>query len=271
MHAARQLLLDYFPHGDPNHLGGEERGERRVDTFIMHEAGNSRCYSVLSLRIDAAFVPDVVSEYPHIPYATELANAKPPRWREIGVHATTWTIRSPSATRGRFMQRGAVREAPVISARCVLYDWDTPWLSEESVPRPVALLVDGAWGPTVSGIVAATAADFRRGYVAHHEAGPNARYRHAWARDVFYDSRDTRAKIPLVEAILDGADLPDGVLDGLSAGPIEDMIGHELLDHVAASGERRTLWHQLLRFAYWIDEPADVRERLVALFGDPPR
>ncbi|WP_375465359.1 hypothetical protein [uncultured Methylobacterium sp.] len=271
MHAARQCLLGYFPGNDPIHLGGEERGEHRVDTFLVPEAGNSRGYSVLSLRIDASFVPDVVSEYPHIPYATGLANAKPPRSREIGVHATTEPVRSPAATRARFAQCGAVREAPVVAGHCVLYDWDTPWLAAENRPRPVALLVDGAWTPTVSPLVAATAADFRLGYVAHCEAEANDRHRHAWAHDVFYDSRDTGAKIGLVEAILDGDDVPGGVIAGLSAGPVEDMIGHELLDHVTSNRERRARWSEVLRFAYWVNEPADVQDRLVALFGDPQR
>ena len=270
MRAAREHLLDYLPGTDPTWLGGEARGEHRIDTFLVREASEARAYSVLSLRIDAAFVPDVVSEYPHIPYATAHANAKPPRSRETGVFAATETIRSPAATRVRFAQRGAVREAPVIAGHCVLYDWDTPWLAAGGRPRPAALLVDGAWVPAVSPLVAATAGDFRRGYVAHHEARGDDRHRYAWARDVFYNSRDTTEKIALIEAILEGSDVPGGVLDSLSAGPVEDLIGHELLDHVAGSGARRAHWHQLLRFAYWVDEPPDVRNRLVELFGDPP-
>ena len=146
-------MLDYFPHTNPIRLGSEERDDRRVDTFLVREAGGDRAYSVLSLKIDATFVPDIVSEYPHIPYATAHANAKPPRWNEVGVYATSTTVHSPAATRARFSQYGTVREAPVIAAHCVLYDWDKPWLAAENRPQPIALFIDRAWTPTVSSFV----------------------------------------------------------------------------------------------------------------------
>ena len=264
---ARQLLLDTFPGTNPTWLGGEERGEHRIDTFLLGEPSDDSVYSVLSLAIDGTFVPDVISEYPHVPYATVHANAKPPRSGEIGVYATVETIHSPDATRARFSHCGGVREAAVIAGRCVLYDWDTPWLATEDRARPLALLIDNAWAPTVSSLVAATARDFGRGYLAHHAAYGEGRREYDWAREPFFERGHWEEKIAMVEAILDVADPADDALGSLSAGPVEDLISHELLDYIASSGERRARWIPLLRGAYWHNEPPDLQTRLVELLS----
>ncbi len=266
---ARQLLLDCLPGTSPIWLGGEERGEHRIDTFLLRQPSDDSVYAVLSLAIDGTFVPDVVSEYPHVPYATVHANAKPPRSGDIGVDATVATIHSPGATRGRFAQRGGVREAAVIAGHCVLFDWDTPWLATADRPRPLALLIGDAWTPTVSSLVAATARDFGRGYLAHHAAYGQGRREHDWAREPFFESGHREEKIAMIEAILDVADPADDALGSLAAGPVEDLISHELLDYITSSGERRTRWVPLLRGTYWHNEPPDLRTRLVELLGRP--
>jgi hypothetical protein len=41
MDDARRFLLYDFPHADPQWLGGEERGERRVDFFLVKDQGSN--------------------------------------------------------------------------------------------------------------------------------------------------------------------------------------------------------------------------------------
>ena len=71
----------------------------------------------------------------------------------------------------------------------------------------------------------------------------------------------------LVEAFLDDPDLSNFAHGCLAAGPVENLVGHALLDHVTASAENRARWVPLLCVPYWHSEPPDVRRRLHALLG----
>ena len=126
------------------------------------------------------------------------------------------------------------------------------------------MCVAGVWHPTVSGLVAATADSFRAGYRAYHEGGGCD---HGWAPDSFHGDGSFADKLAIVETILDDPDLSDFAHGCLAAGPVENLIGHALLDHVMSSAENRARWVPLLRVAYRHSEPPDVRRRLHALLG----
>lgn len=261
---ARQLLLQYFPGTDPTWLAGEAWGERRVDAFVVGSGPDARPYHVASLLIDGSFVPDVVSEYPHIPYDTAQVNAKPPRGAEPGVFVTTTAVHPPTATQARFVQRGARRVASVVGGHCALFDWDAGWLPAADRPRPNALLVEGAWVPTVSPSVAATCEAFRRAYAAYYDAGGQG---DDWAVMAFFEDGSFAEKVQMVECVLGDDGLSPLGLGCLSAGPVENLIGHDLLDYIERDADTRARWVPLLRGTYWHSEPPDVRERLGALLG----
>lgn len=262
MIAARDLVLSYLPNSDPLWLGGAAHGERRLDVF--HVAAGDVHLHVLSLAIDGSFVPEIVATNPHVPYDTALADAKPPRGDAVGVFAWTERVHAPGATQARFDWGGRERTAPVTAGHALLIDWDTPWPRYATRPRPRALRIAGLWQPTVSGLVAATAAGFRDGYRAYYDGRARD---DDWAPGSFYEKGSFAEKLAMVEAVLDGPGLSDFAHGCLAAGPVEDLIGHELLDYVEASAGNRARWVPLLRGTYWSSEPPDVRGRLCALLG----
>lgn len=270
MDAARQLLQEYFPGSEPVWFGGEARGDRRIDAFLNASPSEDRAYYVVSLRIDGCFVADVVSEYPHIPYDTAWVNAKPPRGAACGVFVTVEQVHPPYATAARFTHRGGLRTAEVRHGWCALFDWDTVWLRMADTARPEALQVGGAWVPTVSSLAAATPEAFCRAYAARCEAGGGKDAAPDWAVMSFFDTGTFAEKVRMVECILDGG-VSNHVLGCVAAGPVEDLIGHELLDYVTCNAERQARWVPLLRGTYWSSEPPGVRVRLQALLALPDR
>lgn len=264
MEAARRLLLDYFPGCDPAWFGGEAHGERRIDVFLIGSASEDRVYCVASLWIDGCFVPDVVSEYPHVPYDTARVNAKPPRSAEPGVFASVTQVYPADATAVRFIHRGQVRMGPAIGGWCALFDWDTMWLLGADTPKPEALHIGGSWVPTVSSLAAATPEAFCAAYGAYCDtAGPRGTAPD-WAVMSFFEDGTFAEKVHMVECLLDGGLSPDA-LGCVAAGPVEDLIGHALLDYVTHDATRLARWIPLLRGTYWRSEPPDIQARLRAL------
>ena len=199
MEAARQLLLDYFPGCDPAWFGGEAHGERRLDVFLVGSASEDQVYCVASLCIDGCFVPDVVSEYPHVPYDTAWVNAKPPRGAETGVFASVTQVQSPDATAVRFTHRGQARTAPVIGGWCALFDWDTMWLLGANTPKPEALHIGGRWVPTVSSLAAATPEAFCAAYGAFYDTEGPRGTAPDWAVMSFFEDGTFAEKLHMVE------------------------------------------------------------------------
>jgi hypothetical protein len=267
MDDARQLLATYFPAAPLRWFAADERGERRVDAFLAEADDTLRPYYVSSLRVDGCWVAEAVSEYCHIPYDPALVNAKPPGSEAVGVFVTTWPVYAPGATQARFAHRGAVRTALVVADHCALVDWDSRWLGTDDRPAPVALLIDGAWQPTVSRLVAATAAEFGRAYAAYHATKQAA---DDWTVEAFLDTGTFADKRRMVESVLDTPGVSDRCLGYLAAGPVEDLIGRELLDLLERDAAMRARWAPLLRGTYWSREPPDVRRRLRVLLGLPP-
>ena len=271
--AARGLLLDTFPHADPLWLGGEERDERRVDAFLIRDPAGDRAYHVTGLRIDGVLVPDLVSEYPHIPFDSGAVNAKPPRWAEPGVFVSVVAVRSPGAVAVRLARGGRVDTVPVRHGHCVAVDWGTGWLAAGGRPVPEALLVDGAWLPSLSARVAVTDEDFRRAIIAGFRPGVKGG---SWAADeLFLEDGPFEEKLRMVECVLDAAAdgevLSDWGRGCLAAGPVENLIGHALLDYVTSRADIRARWVPLLRDAWWSSEPPDVRARMRALLDGPDK
>lgn len=79
----------------------------------------------------------------------------------------------------------------------------------------------------MSGLVAATADGFRNGYRAYYDDGARD---DDWAPRDFYEDGSFAEKRAIVEAVLDGPGLSDFAHGCLAAGPVEDLIGHDLLD-----------------------------------------
>lgn len=270
MDAARDLVLSYLPNGYPLWLGGEEHGAHRLDVFHLPPPADDTL-SVLALAIDGTFVPDVVSTYPHVPYDTVLANARPPRGEALGVFAWVERVHAADATQARFAWGGRERIAPVTAGHALLIDWDTPWPRYSTRPRPQALCIAGRWQPTVSSLAAATVAGFREGYRAYYDDGARG---DDWAAQAFYQFGSFSEKVAMVEAVLDGPGLSDFAHGCLAAGPVEDLIGSDLLDYIEASAAVRARWVPLLHGTYWSFEPPEIRQRLRALLGmaeDRPR
>ena len=267
MDDTRQFLMAYLPGVPLRWLGADEHGERRVDVFLAEEDGELRPYYVTSLRIDGCFVAEAASQCRHIPYDPALVNAKPPRGAAPSVFVTTWPVHSPDAMQVRFVQCAAVRTVPVVAGHCALFDWDVPWLRTIDCPAPVALLIGGTWQPTVSRSVAATAMDFGQAYAAHHDT---RRTSSRWAVDAFFETGLFEDRLRMIEAVLEVPDVSGWCLGCLAAGPVENLIGRELLDLLERDAAMRGRWMPLLRDTHWHNEPPDIRRRLSVLLGLPP-
>lgn len=263
-------MRDHFPGFDPAWFGGEANGDRRVDAFLVPLASETREYFVASLRIDGCFVPDVVSDYPHIPYDTAWVNAKPPRSAERGVFVTVEQVYPPDATAARFTHRGGLRTAAVSHGWCALFDWDTTWVDTAARAKPEALQVGGTWVATVSSLVAATPEAFHRAYAAYRHGDRADKAAPDWAVMAFFEPGTFVEKLRMIECLLDGG-LSDQALGILAAGPVEDLISHDLLDYITPSAERQARWVPLLRGTYWDLEPPDIRARVEALLAPPGR
>ncbi len=263
---ARQLLASYFPQVSLAWFGCDERRERRVDAFLAGAADDASAFYVISLRIDGCFVAEAGSKHPHLPYEVVLLNAKPPRSEATGVFVTTWPVYPVGATQARFTHRGAIRTAPVRAGHCALFDWDTAWLATDDRPQPAALLVDGAWQSTVSPLVAATREEFRHSYVAYANSECRG---DDWASNAFFDTGTFADKLAMVECILEADDLSTFGRGFLAAGPVEELIGTELLDYLERNAAARARFVPLLRGTYWSSEPPFVRRRLRELLGLP--
>jgi len=266
MDNAQQLLATYFPNASLKWFGGDEHGERRVDAFLVGQGTKARPYYVTSLRIDGCFVSEAVSAHYHLPYDPHLIDVKP-HPSVPGVSVTTWTIHPPCAVEARFIQRGDVRIAPVIAGHCALFDWNVIGMDGDSCLTADALFIKGVWQPTVSRLVAATATEFVRAYAAYRDTKQAS---DSWAVDAFFDAGSFADKLRMVESVLDTPDVSDWCLGCLAAGPVEDLIGCELLDLLERDATMRARWIPLLRGTYWQYEPREVRRRLSAMLGLSP-
>lgn len=261
---AGRFLRACRPGLDAVWLGGDARGDRRVDAFRGGDAARRGTSYVLSRRVDGRFAPDAVSDYPHVPYAAEHVNAKPPRARETGAFAFVEEVHAPDATRVRFARGGAVQDVAVIAGHCTLVAWDTAWIARDDWPAPLALLTGAGWVPAVSRFAAATPGDLRRAYIDFHALH---RPQDDWVVELFHERLSLAEAVGLVECILEADGLCDRCRGSLAAGPVEDLIGHDLLDHVERDAATRARWIPLLRRACWTSEPADIQQRLRDLLG----
>ena len=266
MREAGRFLRARRPGLDAVWLGGDSRGDCRVDAFRGGDAARPDTSYILSRRVGGRFAPDVLSDYPHIPYAAEHVNAKPPRARETGAFAFVEEVHAPDATRVRFAWGGGVQDLPVIAGHCTLVAWDTAWIARDDWPAPLALLTGAGWVPAVSRFAAATPGDLRRAYVDFHTLH---RPQDDWVVELFRERLTVAEAVGLVECILEADGLCDLCRGSLATGPVEDLIGHDLLDHVERDAATRARWIPLLRRASWTSEPADIRQRLRDLLGTP--
>lgn len=257
------LARSYLPGAALIWIGGEQTATHRLDAF-HHVDGEDRALFVLSTAVEGVLVPDVVSFHPHIPYDTTFANARPPRGDLIGVFAWLGRVHSPTATQVRFAVEGSARQVAVREAHALVVEWETPWPSSASRPRPEALLIDGTWQPTVSGLVAATDDDLRRGYRDYYDGGDKG---DDWAVCAFLEDGSFAEQVAMVEAVLADSGLSDFAHGCLAAGPVEDLISDALLDYVIARPDRQARWTPLLRRTYWQSEPTHIRQRLSELLG----
>ncbi|WP_152048710.1 hypothetical protein [Aureimonas psammosilenae] len=260
---ALAFAKSYLPNATLIWIGGERNGQHRLDAF-HHVEAEDRTLFVLSTAIEGVLVPDVVSFYPHIPYDTTFANARPPRSDLFGVFAWVERVHSPMTTEVRFTKGGSTQQAVVREAHALIVEWDTPWPSQASRPGPEALLIEGTWQPTVSSFLAATGDDLRRGYWDYYDGGDKS---DDWAVGSFREAVSFTEKVAMVEAVLAGRDLSDFAYGCLAAGPVEDLISDELLDYVTAHPDRLARWVPLLQRTYWHAEPAPIRQRLKQLLG----
>lgn len=260
---ALAFARSYLPGGVLLWIGGESSGPHRIDAFHLGNGENQTLF-VLSTLTEGVFIPDLVSLDPYIPYDTALAEARQPNSQAIGVSAWVERVHSPGATEIRFAVGEGRRQAPVHNAHTLVVDWDTQGLNWMSRPRPEALLIDGDWQPTISRQLAATAQDLRRGYRDYYDGGAKG---DDWAVGSFYDVGSFGEKVAMVEAILEGSNLSDFAHACLAAGPVEELIGDDLLDYITAQADRQARWIPLLRQTYWHSEPAHIRERLGRLLG----
>ena len=120
----------------------------------------------------------------------------------------------------------------------------------------------------MSSVVAATAEAFRRAYVAYANG-----HKHGcanWASDAFFEPGTFAETFRMIECILNAPDLSPAGLGFLAAGPVENLIGMELLDTIEGNAGVRARWVPLLRGTFWSSEPPAVRRRLRVLLGLPP-
>ena len=74
----------------------------------------------------------------------------------------------------------------------------------------------------------------------------------------------------MIECILDAPDLSRGGRGFLAAGPVENLIGTELLDIIEGDAGVRARWVPLLHGTYWSSESPAIRRRLRILLGLSP-
>lgn len=74
----------------------------------------------------------------------------------------------------------------------------------------------------------------------------------------------------MVECVLDAPGLSSLGRGFLATGPVENLIGTELLDLLETDANIRARWVPQLRGTYWSSEPPAIRRRLRALLGLPP-
>lgn len=78
---ASRFLRARRPGLDAVWLGGDARGDRRVDALRGGDAARPGTSYVLSRRVDGRFAPDAVSDSPHIPYAPSRMSTRASRVR----------------------------------------------------------------------------------------------------------------------------------------------------------------------------------------------
>ena len=170
-----------------------------------------------------------------------------------------------NATGARFLHQDGIREAAVNNGHAVLYTWDTIWPRTADQPRAAALEQAGVCQAVVPGRLALPE-DFARAYAAYAGSKDHENW---WAVSAFFDARNWDERFALAMAVLDRIDLlDDRHFGGFGAGPIEDLLGHDLMDVAEADTGRTETWRSLLRATYWHLEPEDVRQRVARYLGE---
>jgi len=266
MSAERDFFLTYFPQANPLFLASEIHGDIKIDVFAFDSSDNeSDEYAIVSELRNGKFIPLAVTDFRHIPYDPMKRDQRPPS-TDIGVFVAIESIHEPQATKLLLRYKGADLEKEIIGGRAVQFCWDTVWPDSSQQPKPVALYVRDHWVPTLCTGVAATADTF-------YHASYNYRLDHQkkdyeWAADCYFGfSREE--KFEMLIALVERVPEHDSYIGYLGAGPVEDLMGDELLDFIEKDVANRAKWKAIIKTSHYDFEQGECLRRIKKLLAGP--